>query len=373
MFTLLKESSSSRARLGKLQCAHGEILTPVFMPVGTQATVKALTPKQVEDTGAQIILGNTYHLNLRPTSELIARRGGLHNFMKWRKPILTDSGGFQAFSLSKLRKISEEGIKFASHIDGAKLFLSPENCMQIQKNLGSDICMVLDECIPYPCERKPCQLSVERTLRWAERCLKQFKELGMRELGQKLFAITQGGCYLDIRKSCSETLAQFDFDGFAIGGVSVGEPEEEMLKQVAACTPYLPTDRPRYVMGVGTPKQLLKMIALGVDMFDCVIPTRLARHGTAFTLDGEINIKNSRFREDDSPLDLAIDSEASEFSRAYIRHLFVANEILAMTLLSAHNIRFFQILMHEAREHIASGDFEAWSNDWITRYESSKK
>lgn len=339
------------------------------MPVGTQATVKSLTPRQIEETQAQIILGNTYHLNIRPTSELIAQFGGLHKFMNWQKPILTDSGGFQAFSLSKLRKISEEGIKFNSHLDGAKLFLSPENCMQIQKNLGSDICMVLDECIPYPCERKKCQISVERTLRWAKRCLDEFLRLQMREKGQLLFGIVQGGCYDDIRKTCAQELSKLDFDGFAIGGVSVGEPEDEMIKQIEASAPYLPKDKPRYVMGVGTPVQLLKMIARGADMFDCVIPTRLARHGCAFTLDGEINIKNAKFRLDTSPLDPEIDSYAAEFTRAYIRHLFVANEILACTLLSMHNIRFFQILMRDARAHIDAGDFEEWSAAWIARYQ----
>ncbi len=369
MFKIIKKSSNSRARRATLTTAHGEIQTPVFMAVGTQATVKSLTPKQVEETGAQIILGNTYHLNIRPTSELIARFGGLHEFMKWRKPILTDSGGFQAFSLSKLRKISENGIEFRSHLDGRKLFLSPESCIQIQRNLNSDICMVLDECIPYPCDKSPCVKSVERTIRWAKRCLDEYHRLEMPQRGIHTFAISQGGCYLDVRADCSRRLAEMNFPGYAIGGVSVGEPEPQMLEQVDICAQNLPEEKPRYVMGVGTPPQILKMIALGADMFDCVMPTRLARHACAFTLDGEINLKNARFAEDHTPLDAEIDSYASDFSRAYIRHLVKANEMLACTLISIHNIRFFQILTEQARQHIEAGDFEEWSSDWIARYE----
>ena len=373
MFKLLKTSEKSRARRATLTTAHGDVQTPVFMAVGTQATVKSLTPQQVEETGAQIILGNTYHLNIRPTSELIARFGGLHEFMKWRKPILTDSGGFQAFSLSKLRKIAEEGISFNSHLDGKKLFISPESCMGIQRNLGSDICMVLDECIPYPCERQTCVKSVERTIRWAKRCRDEYERLGMPADGILSFAIAQGGCYDDIRADCSKRIAELDFPGYAIGGVSVGEPESAMLEQVDVCTQNLPAEKPRYVMGVGTPPQILKMIALGADMFDCVMPTRLARHACAFTLDGEINLKNARFAEDPSPLDPEIDSYASQFSRAYIRHLVKANEMLACTLVSIHNIRFFQILTEQARRHIESGDFEEWSAAWIARYERGSK
>lgn len=373
MFKLLKTSEKSRARRATLTTAHGDVQTPVFMAVGTQATVKSLTPRQVEETGAQIILGNTYHLNIRPTSELIARFGGLHEFIKWRKPILTDSGGFQAFSLSKLRKITEEGISFNSHLDGKKLFISPESCMGIQRNLGSDICMVLDECIPYPCERRACVKSVERTIRWAKRCRDEYERLGMPADGILSFAIAQGGCYDDIRADCSKRIAELDFPGYAIGGVSVGEPEPAMLEQVDVCTQNLPTEKPRYVMGVGTPPQILKMIALGADMFDCVMPTRLARHACAFTLDGEINLKNARFAEDPSPLDPEIDSYASQFSRAYIRHLVKASEMLACTLVSIHNIRFFQILTEQARRHIESGDFEEWSAAWIARYERGSK
>jgi len=373
MFKIIKKCSGTRARRAVLTTAHGDVQTPVFMPVGTQATVKGLTPAQIEDTGAQIILGNTYHLNIRPTSELIARFGGLHGFMRWDKPILTDSGGFQAFSLSKLRKITEEGITFSSHLDGRKLFISPESCMQIQKNLGSDICMALDECIPYPCAKSACKNSCERTLRWAKRCFDEYNRIGLPESGRLLFGIAQGSCYEDLRKYCSQKLSEIDFPGYAIGGVSVGEPEEEMLKQVDYCTEILPENKPRYVMGVGTPPQILQMIASGADMFDCVMPTRLARHACAFTLDGEINLKNAKYAEDHAPLDAAIDSYASNFSRAYIRHLVKANEMLACTLISIHNIRFFQILTAEARKHIEAGDFPQWSSDWIRRYRANDK
>lgn len=372
MFEILKKCPNTRARRATLTTAHGDVQTPVFMPVGTQATVKAMTPLQIEETGAQIILGNTYHLNIRPTSELIARFGGLHGFMKWNKPILTDSGGFQAFSLSKLRKISEDGIQFNSHLDGKKLFISPESCMQIQKNLGSDICMVLDECIPYPCKKEPCKKSVKRTLRWAKRCYDEYLRLELPQAKRMAFGIVQGSCYEDLRTMCAQELSKIDFPGFAIGGVSVGEPEEEMLLQVDVSAQHLPEEKPRYVMGVGTPVQILKMIALGADMFDCVMPTRLARHACAFTLDGEINLKNARFAEDHAPLDEEIPSYASNFSRAYIRHLIKANEMLAHTLLSIHNITFFQILTRQAREHIESGDFQQWSSAWIARYNANK-
>lgn len=363
MFELLKTDGG--ARRGRLSTPHGKIETPIFMPVGTQATVKGLTPRQIEETGAQIILANTYHLNIRPGSKLIEKFGGLHGFMKWGKPILTDSGGFQAFSLSSLRKISEGGIEFKSHLDGAKLFLSPEGCMQIQRELNSDIRMVLDECIPYPCEKRACQKSVERTLRWAKRCKACHEEFADENL---TFGIVQGGIYADIRAMCAQELAKMDFPGYAIGGVSVGEPEEEMMQQVDASAKFLPQQKPRYVMGVGTPVQLLKMIALGADMFDCVMPTRLARHANAFTSHGVINLKNSRFKEDGEPLDSEIQSYASNFSRAYIRHLIVSNEMLGCTLLSIHNIAFFLDLMRQARGHIELGDYAQWSAAWIERY-----
>ncbi len=368
MFELLKEDAG--ARRGRLTLPNGVVQTPIFMPVGTQATVKSMTAAQIHDCNAQIILSNTYHLNIRPGSALVERLGGLHKFMGWNKPILTDSGGFQAFSLSKLRKITEDGITFKSHLDGAKLFISPESCIQIQKELGSDIRMVLDECIPYPCEKSACQKSVERTIRWAQRCLKAHQDLP--QDGKMTFAIVQGGVYDDIRQDCAKALAQLDFPSYAVGGVSVGEPEEEMLKQVAASTQFLPKNKARYVMGVGTPRQLLRMIALGADMFDCVMPTRLARHGNAFTTRGIINLKNAKYKEDESPIDESVKSYASNFSKAYIRHLVVANEILACTLLSIHNTAFFLQLMQEARTHIEIGDFHAWSKNWIANYDSGE-
>ena len=280
MFSLI--SKSNNARLGRFSTLHGDIQTPIFMPVGTQATVKGVTPRQLDEIEAQIILGNTYHLNLRPGSKLIEDLGGLHKFMNWNKPILTDSGGFQVFSLSSLRKITEEGIHFKSHLDGKKLFLSPKSCYQIQAELGTDIAMVLDECPPFPCDKDACELAVDRTIRWAKEFLTHAESDGFIEKGHHVFGIIQGSTYSDLRVSCSQALAEMPFSGYAIGGVSVGEPEEEMIKQVSYCLPHMPEDKPRYVMGVGTPVQLLKMIGLGADMFDCVMPTRLARHANVF-------------------------------------------------------------------------------------------
>lgn len=368
MFTLLREDQS--ARLGVLRTRHGDIKTPIFMPVGTQATVKGMTPAQIDAVGAQIILGNTYHLNIRPGSDLVRKMGGLHRFMNWEKPILTDSGGFQVFSLAKLRKITEAGIEFRSHLDGRKLFLGPENCYQIQKNLDTDIAMVLDECPPYPCERDDCERAVARTIRWAGEFLKHASNDGFLESGHHVFGIIQGSIYDDLRQQCGQALAEMDFPGYAIGGVSVGEPEEEMIRQVAATAPVMPKNKPRYVMGVGTPPQLLRMIGLGMDMFDCVMPTRLARHASVFTNDGILNLKNERFKEDSRPIMETDNYTCKNFSRAYLRHLVMAKELLAHTLLSIHNTHFFLNLMREAREHIEAGDFASWSRAWIERYHS---
>lgn len=368
MFTLLKEDGL--ARRGVLKTRHGDIQTPIFMPVGTQATVKGMTPAQIHEVGAQIILGNTYHLNIRPGSELVHELGGLHNFMHWEKPILTDSGGFQVFSLAKLRKITEAGIEFRSHLDGRKLFLGPENCYRIQKNLDTDIAMVLDECPPYPCERDACESAVARTIRWAREFLDHASEDGFLASGHHVFGIIQGSVFDDLRRHCGEALAEMDFPGYAIGGVSVGEPEEAMIRQVAATAPVMPKNKPRYVMGVGTPPQLLKMIALGMDMFDCVMPTRLARHASVFTLDGILNLKNERFKHDPQPIMEADNYTCKNFSRAYLRHLVMAKELLAHTLLSIHNTHFFLSLMEQARTHIEAGDFAAWSLAWIERYNS---
>ncbi len=372
-FTVLKTDAASAARRCELRTLHGNVQTPVFMPVGTQGSVKSLTPVQVKETGAQIILGNTYHLNLRPGAETVRALGGLHKFMDWDGPILTDSGGFQVFSLAKLRKITESGITFASHLDGARITLTPRSCLDIQSALGSDIAMVLDICPPFPATKRDVADANRTTLRWAREFLGNAIDDGFIAAGHHVFGIVQGGIYDDLRRECAEALAQSDFPGYAIGGVSVGEPEPEMLQQVAASTPFLPFFKPRYVMGVGTPPQLLKMIALGADMFDCVMPTRLARHGTAFTPDGTINIKNEKYKTDESPLVEGSDNyTCRHFSRAYLRHLYIAGEMLSSTLLSIHNIHFFQDLMRQAREHLEAGDFTPWSRAWIARYEAGE-
>lgn len=372
-FSVLKTDPASAARLCELRTLHGNVRTPVFMPVGTQGTVKSLTPEQVGATGAQIILGNTYHLNLRPGAETIRALGGLHKFMNWQKPILTDSGGFQVFSLSKLRKITDAGITFASHLDGTKITLTPQSCLEIQRALGSDIAMVLDICPPFPSTKSAVAEADATTLRWAREFLGSALDSGFIDAGRHVFGIVQGGVYADLRRECAEALAQLDFPGYAIGGVSVGEPEPEMLAQVATATPFLPHFKPRYVMGVGTPPQLLKMIALGADMFDCVMPTRLARHGTAFTPTGTLNIKNEKFKLDESPLVAGADNyTCRNFSRAYLRHLFLSGEMLSSVLLSIHNIHFFQNLMQQAREHLAAGDFTPWSREYIANYEAGE-
>ncbi len=373
-FKILAKDPESSARRGELWTRHGNVQTPVFMPVGTLGSVKSLTPKQVEETGAQIILGNTYHLNLRPGAGTIERLGGLHKFMNWRRPILTDSGGFQVFSLAKLRKITDAGITFSSHLDGAKISLTPRSCLEIQRALGSDIAMVLDICPPFPASEKSVAEANETTIRWAKEFRGNAEESGFLAAGHHVFAIVQGGIYDNLRRDCAERLAEMNFPGYAIGGVSVGEPEPEMLQQVAASTPFLPQNKPRYVMGVGTPPQLLKMISLGADMFDCVMPTRLARHGTAFTPAGTINIKNERFKFDETPLVENLENyTCKNFSKAYLRHLFVSGEMLSSTLLSIHNIHFFQNLMKEAREHLEIGDFSAWAKSWISNYENGFK
>ena len=366
MFTL--QATTGEARRGTLETAHGRVETPIFMPVGTQATVKGLTPRQVEEAGAGILLGNTYHLNLRPGPDLVREMGGLHRFMGWPGPILTDSGGFQVYSLAKLRRVSEEGIEFRSHIDGAAHFLGPESCFRIQDALGSDIAMVLDECPPYPCERGACEQAVGRTLRWAEAFLEHARAADFFANGRKIFGIVQGSVYDDLRLRCGEALASMDFSGYAVGGVSVGEPEEEMLRQVAVCAPVLPREKPRYVMGVGTPPQLLRMVGMGMDMFDCVMPTRLARHGTVFTRRGTLNLKNERFKRDPAPIMEADNYTCRHFSRAYLRHLLMAGEMLAGTLLSLHNIHFFVGLLAESRRRIEDGSFGEWSAEWIRTY-----
>jgi len=372
-FTLLKTDPATSARRGRLTTRHGVVETPIFMPVGTQGTVKAVTPAHLREIGAQIILGNTYHLNLRPGSELIRDLGGLHAFMGWERPILTDSGGFQVFSLAKLRQVRDEGITFQSHLDGATIFLGPREVMAIQQNLGSDIAMVLDECPPWPAERAVCQRAVERSQRWARECLAAARDSGMTAAGQLVFAIVQGSTFDDLRREAAAALGALDFPGYAIGGVSVGEPEPEMFRQVAATTPHLPADKPRYTMGLGTPPQLLKMVAFGVDLFDCVLPTRCARNGQAFTPDGTMNLRNERYRTDPRPVVEGLDNyTCRHFSRAYLRHLSLANEMLAGTLLTIHNLHFYLDLMAQARAHLEAGDFDLWHRAWIAHYEGGR-
>ncbi len=370
-FDLLKTDTATAARRGRLHTRHGVIETPIFMPVGTQGTVKALTPRHLSEIGAQIILGNTYHLNLRPGSELIRELGGLHRFMGWEGPILTDSGGFQVFSLAKLRDITEAGVAFQSHIDGARHFLGPKEVMSIQQNLGSDIAMVLDECPPWPCERDECAKAVGRSYRWAQQCRQIASDTGFLAAGHHVFAIVQGSTFDDLRREAAESLAALDFPGYAVGGVSVGEPEPEMLKQVGATTPFLPANKPRYTMGLGTPPQLLKMIALGVDMFDCVLPTRVARNGLVFTPDGPMNLRNEQYRKDGRPIVEGMDNyTCRNFSRAYLRHLTMSGEMLGGTLLTIHNLHFFLDLMAQARAHIEAGDYATWHRAWVNRYET---
>ncbi|MCC5789651.1 MAG: tRNA guanosine(34) transglycosylase Tgt [Opitutales bacterium] len=368
-FTLRGKDPASAARWGTLHTGHGDLPTPIFMPVGTQGTVKSCSPDQLLSQGVRILLGNTYHLHVRPGSEMIERRGGLHAFMRWDRPILTDSGGFQIFSLAKTRKLSDAGVEFQSHLDGRKIVLTPEEAVAVQDRLGSDILMVLDECPPYPSSEADSRQALERTVAWARRCRKAWEERGMPVRGRQLFAIVQGAHYPEQRVECAQRLVEMDFPGYAIGGVSVGEPEPEMLAQVGAVTPHLPESKARYAMGLGTPPQILKMIRLGVDMFDCVMPTRLARHGSVFTPEGLLNLRHERYAEDDRPLVENFPGPGGEFSRSYLRHLLVAGEMLGGTLLSLHNIRFFLELTAVARQHIRAGDFVSWSEKWIARYE----
>jgi queuine tRNA-ribosyltransferase len=372
-FQLLSTDTVTAARRGRLQTRHGTVETPIFMPVGTQGTVKAVTPVHLRDVGAQIILGNTYHLSLRPGSELIRKLGGLHQFMGWDGPILTDSGGFQVFSLAKLRDIRDEGVAFQSHLDGAKHFLGPKEVMQIQSDLGSDIAMVIDECPPWPCEKDACARAVNRSYRWAVQCKQIATDSGFLDRGHHVFAIVQGSTFDDLRREAAESLAALDFPGYAVGGVSVGEPEPEMLKQVGATTGFMPRDKPRYTMGLGTPPQILKMIALGVDLFDCVMPTRVARNGLVFTPDGPFNLRNERFREDPRPIVEGLDNyTCRNFSRAYLRHLTMAGEMLGGTLLTIHNLHFYLDLMAQARAHLETGDYGKWHLGWIERYEAAE-
>lgn len=346
--TIEKEEKHTRARLGKLSTPHGEVETPIFMPVGTQATVKTMTPEEVREVGGRLILSNTYHLYLRPGHELVREAGGLHKFMNWHGPILTDSGGFQVFSLGPLRKITEDGVEFRSHIDGSKHFFTPEKVMEIEQALGADIAMAFDECAPYPCDKEYALAALERTTRWAERC----KEAHKRE-DQALFGIVQGGVFHDLRERSAKELIDMDFPGYGIGGLSVGEPKEIMYDVLDHLMPIMPKDKPRYLMGVGSPDCLIEGVIRGVDMFDCVLPTRIARNGTVFTHKGKLIVRNAENARDFRPMDEQCDCYACRnYSRAYIRHLIKTDEILGIRLTTIHNLHFIQHLMGKIREAI---------------------
>ena len=359
-FTLLRTDSNSKARLGRLVTSHGVVQTPCFMPVGTQGTVKAMSPRDLRELGCQILLGNTYHLFLRPGHELIRQLGGLHRFMSWDGPILTDSGGYQVFSLGAMREITEDGARFQSHLDGSSHLLTPEKAVEIQQALGSDIAMVLDECIPHDAARAYVRASTERTIRWARRCLD-----ARGKADQLMFGIIQGGLFEDLRRWCVDEMASLAFDGFAVGGLGVGEGEEQ-LKSVGSFTvQLLPEDKPRYLMGVGRPQDIINGVRAGFDMFDCVIPTRNGRNGTLFTWEGKLNIKRAEYADDGRPLDESCACYCCKnFSRAYLRHLYMAGEILASQLNSLHNLYFYHRLMDKCRQAIGEGRPELWPR-WL--------
>ena len=390
-FELLAQDRESKARHGRLTTAHGAIETPTFMPVGTQGSVKAVSPRELRELNAPIVLGNTYHLFVRPGIEVIKHFGGLHKFMTWDRPILTDSGGYQIFSLAKLRKISEDGVQFQNHVDGTPAFVSPEIAMEIQAALGSDIAMVLDECPPWPCEYDYAAKSAEMTTRWAKRCKEWVEENAQRSTSdvqrpieestvsnqrspiqrQLVFGIVQGATFGELRKQSAQAIVDLDFDGYAIGGVSVGEPEEEMFRAVESSEPFLPSDKPRYAMGIGTPPQLLEMISRGMDMFDCVLPTRLARNGTAFTSTGTLNLKNAEYAKDRRPIEQdCVCSSCREFTRGYVRHLIKAEEILGLRIITLHNLHFYLDLMRRARDKIDKGTFDEFRREFVSNYET---
>ncbi|KAB2951257.1 tRNA guanosine(34) transglycosylase Tgt [Heliorestis acidaminivorans] len=363
-YELIKECSQTKARVGRLHTPHGSFETPIFMPVGTQATVKTMTPEEVRDLGAGIILSNTYHLYLRPGSDLVREAGGLHRFMNWPHGILTDSGGYQVFSLGPLRKITEDGVEFKSHIDGSKHFFTPEKSIQIQMDLGADIIMAFDECPPYPCDYDYAKKSLEMTTRWAKRCQKAHN----RE-DQALFGITQGGMYADLRRESAARLVELDFPGYAIGGLSVGEPKPLMYEMLEATVPELPREKARYLMGIGSPDALLEGVARGIDMFDCVLPTRVARNGLAFTTHGKVVIRNAQYARDFERLDPECDCyTCNNYSRAYLRHLYKAEEILVYRLLTIHNLHILLKMMKKAREAILEDRFVQFKRDFLDKY-----
>ena len=362
-FNLVKKDARTHARRGVVHTPHGDIQTPIFMPVGTQATVKAMTERELKEIGSQIILSNTYHLHIRPGEELIREAGGLHRFMSWDRPILTDSGGFQVFSLASLRKIKEEGVHFRSHLDGSKMFIGPETSMDIQQALGSDIAMAFDVCSPYPCDHRTAMEAMHRTHRWAERC----KAHHTRE-DQAVFGIVQGAFYEDLRIESAKTLADMDFPGYGIGGLSVGEPKPVMYGMLEAIMPYMPEHKPRYLMGVGSPDCLVEGVLRGVDMFDCVLATRVARNGTAFSQGGRLVIRNAAYAHDFGPMEEGCDCYACKnFSRAYIRHLFKAEEILALRLISIHNVRFLLRQMEQIRAAIEQDCMREYAEEFFAK------
>ena len=369
-FKLHSKDEFSKARAGTLQTDHGEILTPIFMPVGTAGTVKAVSQEELsKNVKAEIILGNTYHLYLRPGIDLLEKSGGLHQFISWNKPILTDSGGYQVYSLSDRRKITEEGVSFRSHIDGSKHLFTPENAMDIQKSIGADIIMAFDECTPYPCDFNYANTSMHMTHRWLKRCVDHFNSSPPKYgYNQSLFPIVQGSTYSDLRKKSAEVIASFDMPGNAIGGLSVGEPAELMYKHTDEVCTILPEDKPRYLMGVGTPVNILECIALGVDMFDCVMPTRNARNGMLFTSEGIINIKNKKWENDLSPIDPNGKATVDlMYSKAYLRHLIISKELLGAQIASIHNLTFYLWLVKEARIKIIDGNFHEWKNKMVSK------
>jgi queuine tRNA-ribosyltransferase len=366
-FDLQKTDGSARA--GLIHTDHGVIETPVFLPIGTQGAVKSIEPRELDEIGAEIVLGNTYHLSLRPGEEILKQAGGLHRFIGWKRPILADSGGFQVFSLEGLREVSEAGVRFQSHIDGSLHFFSPERVIELERSIGADIIMVLDECSPNPCAYEYAKSAMQRTIRWAERSVTALAERPeLYSYSQALFGVVQGSTYTDLREECLQKLVEMDFAGYAIGGLAVGESENQMYEITQFCTERLPAEKPRYLMGVGTPENLLESIERGCDMFDCVLPTRNGRNGMAFTGEGRLTLKNSRFKDDFQPLDAECKCYTCQsFSRAYLRHLFQCKEILAMQLLTLHNLSFYLTLMREARKAIREGRFSAWKSAFLER------
>jgi queuine tRNA-ribosyltransferase len=369
MFKVLHKDKSSKARIGVLETAHGNVNTPIFMPVGTQGTVKAMSNNELLECGAEIILGNAYHLNLRPGLDIIKKAGGLHKFMGWQKPILTDSGGYQVFSLAKLRKLSEEGAEFSSHIDGSRHFITPEKAIDIQEVLGSDIMMTFDECVHYPAARDYVEQSLDLTTKWAKRS----KEHIRNRSGQLLFGIVQGSTYPDLRKKAVDDILSIGFDGYAIGGVSVGEPQNLMHEISSYTASLLPEDKARYLMGMGTPVDILEAISNGIDMFDCVVPTRNGRNGQAFTWNGELQLRNAEYKEDFTPIDKDCECMACRLhTRSYIRHLFNTEEILGLRLVSLHNIHFYVKLIQKSRQAIRDDCFESFRIEFAKRYIKTK-